>query len=470
MQSKGSWTAAILVGAATASAALALVLVWGGLEPASTFTTRVPVDYPRPIASDPTRSPANGTLSHGDGQPADIPGSWPQFRGPDRNNVVTTDSPLARSWPPSGPGVRWRIPVGEGYAGAAVHDGRVYIIDYDMVELADALRCLSLDDGREIWRYAYPVKVKRNHGMSRTVPAVADGYVVSVGPKSHVLCCDATTGEKQWMIDMVGEYDSTVPPWYAGQCPLIDRGRVILTPAGPDVLLIAVDLASGEVIWRTPNPKGWKASHASIMPMTLADGRQSFVYVADGGVAGVDAQTGELLWQTDAWRIKVATVPSAVVIDESRLFLAGGYNAGAMMLEVKHGEDGYVARPLWTVDAKTFGSAQQTPIYWGGHIFGVRPDKQLACLDLDGNVLWTSGAAATFGLGPYMMADGLLLLLDDDGTLTIADANADAYQPIASAQVLDGHDAWGPMALVDGLLIVRDLTEMRCLDLRGNRQ
>jgi len=227
MQPKGSWTAAILVGAATASAAVAMVLVWTGLEPSSTFTPRVPVSYPQPIASEKNRSPTDGQLTQGDGRAADIPGAWPQFRGPDRDNVATVGSPLARSWPPSGPVVRWRVAVGEGYAGAAVNDGRVYIIDYDMTELADALRCLSLDDGREIWRYAYPLKVKRNHGMSRTVPAVAEGYVVSIGPKSHVLCCDATTGEKQWMIDMVAEYDSTVPPWYAGQCPLIDGGKVI---------------------------------------------------------------------------------------------------------------------------------------------------------------------------------------------------------------------------------------------------
>ena len=81
--------------------------------------------------------------------------------------------------------------MGEGYAGAAILDGRVYVMDYDREHKQDALRCLSLADGREIWRYAYPDSVKRNHGMSRTVPAVTDKIVVALGPKCHVVCLNS---------------------------------------------------------------------------------------------------------------------------------------------------------------------------------------------------------------------------------------------------------------------------------------
>ena len=42
--------------------------------------------------------------------------------------------------------------------------------------------------------------------------------------------------------------------WYAGQCPLIDGDRVILAPAGK-ALLIAVQLATGKVIWQSDT---WK--------------------------------------------------------------------------------------------------------------------------------------------------------------------------------------------------------------------
>ena len=78
--------------------------------------------------------------------------------------------------------------------------------------------------GKEIWRFSYPVAVKRNHGMSRTVPAVTDKYLVALGPKCHVSCLDPTTGKAYWLIDLVRQFGATVPPWYAGQCPL-DRRR-----------------------------------------------------------------------------------------------------------------------------------------------------------------------------------------------------------------------------------------------------
>ena len=43
----------------------------------------------------------------------------------------------------------WSIELGEGHAGAAVRDGRVFVLDYDRAASADVLRCFSLADGRE---------------------------------------------------------------------------------------------------------------------------------------------------------------------------------------------------------------------------------------------------------------------------------------------------------------------------------
>ena len=56
-------------------------------------------------------------------------------------------------------------------------------------------------------------------------------------------------------------------------------------------------------------------------------------------------------------------------------------------------------------------------------------------------------------------------LLAEKGSLTVADASTQEYRPLGQYQVFEkGHDAWGPMALVAGRLIVRDLNRMTCLD------
>src|ERR1019366_5987845 len=113
------------------------------------------------------------------------------------------------------------VALGDGYAGAAVRNGCAYVLDYDKAQKSDVLRCLSLDDGKDVWDYLYPAKVKPNHGMSRTIPAVTEKYVVTLGPLCNVTCVDAHSGQWLWAKDLVREFKTTVPEWYAGQCPLI---------------------------------------------------------------------------------------------------------------------------------------------------------------------------------------------------------------------------------------------------------
>jgi outer membrane protein assembly factor BamB len=299
--------------------------------------------------------------------------------------------------------------------------------------------------------------------MSRTVPAVTEQFVVSLGPKCHVSCLDSITGEFKWGIDLVKEYGTTVPAWYAGQCPLIDGDRVILAPAGSS-LMIAVELATGKVIWKTPNPNQWKMTHVSITPMEIA-GRKTYIYCGHRGVAGVAADDGSLLWETPDWKISLATVTSPVAVADNRIFLSGGYEAGAMMIEVTGTDGTWQVKPVFRLDADVFGATQQTPILHDGHLYGVRPNGELVCLDLQGNVRWTSGMNHRFGLGPFLMADGRIFVMDNHGVLTMAATSPDEFKLLGKAAVLDGHDSWGPMAIAGSRLIVRDLTRMVCLDL-----
>jgi outer membrane protein assembly factor BamB len=181
-------------------------------------------------------------------------------------------------------------------------------------------------------------------------------------------------------------------------------------------------------------------------------------------VAGIAADDGSILWETPDWKISIATVSTPVPLPDNRIFLSGGYEAGSMMLQISGETASFAAKPLFRLDAETFGATQQTPIFYQDHIYGVRPNGELVCLDTAGKVLWTSGAKR-FGLGPFIIADGRILVLDDDGDLTMAEAVPTGYKELATAKVLSGHDAWGPPALAGRLFIVRDLTRMTCLDL-----
>jgi outer membrane protein assembly factor BamB len=436
--------------------------LWLSGDAAVEMELRLPKPEAEEVSGGEQGLPIEGELATFDGKAADWDGAWPRFRGANFDAISTEEVSLARSWPAGGPDVVWSIEVGEGYAGAAVLNGRVYIIDYDRQKQADAIRCLSLADGADIWRYSYPVKVKRNHGMSRTVPAVTDKYVVTLGPKCHVTCLDSVTGEFYWMLDLAGEYGAKVPPWYAGQCPLIEDGKAIIAVGG-DNLMMAVDCNSGEALWETANPRSLKMTHSSVIP-TEFGGVRMYVYCSSGGVVGVSAQDGALLWEYADWQIRIANVPSPVIVDEGLIFLSGGYNAGSVMLELKEASGKMHAEALFRLEPEVFGADQQTPIFYEGFIYGVRPGGQLVCLDKGGRIVWTSGSGNRFGLGPYMVADGLLFVMNDSGLLTVAEAVPSRYIELAESQVLEGPESWGPMAIASGRLIIRDMNRMVCLD------
>ncbi|MHC4214705.1 MAG: outer membrane protein assembly factor BamB family protein [Planctomycetota bacterium] len=448
-----------------AIAGLVLLYFWLAGESAMNFQLRLPDpnDSKRIVDSDEPNE-IIGRLVTFDGNAADLPGAWPRFRGANLDGISSEDVELARTWPAEGPPVLWSVEAGEGYAGAAILNGRVYILDYDQENRRDVVRCMSLEDGRDIWRYSYPVKLKRWHGMSRTVPTVTQKYVVTMGPKCHVTCLDSETGEFKWMINLVKEFGAAVPEWYTGQCPLIEDDKVILAPGGK-ALMMAVDCNSGQIIWQTPNPNDWKMTHSSILPIRLNDKRM-YVYCASDGVVGISADDGEILWEKTDWKIQIANVPTPVQVSDGLVFFSGGYNAGCMMLELTESNDQINFKEVFRLGPEVFGAEQQTPIYYQGHIYGIRPppDSQLVCLDTEGKILWTSTRSNRFRLGPYMIANGLIYAMNDSAELTLAEATPSGYVQLDRAKLMKGRESWGPMAIASGRLIVRDLTTILCLD------
>lgn len=425
----------------------------------------IPENVARPDETGLETAANPGTLITGKGTVPEMEGRWPQFRGKDRN-AIAEDVTIPNSFRESPPPIAWKLDLGEGHAGAAVYDGCVYLVDYDEEEGEDVVRCLSLDKAEEIWRYTYSSKVKRNHGMSRTVPALTDRFLVTLGPKAYVHCFDRLTGEVIWKKDLVRDYGTVVPEWYAGQCPLIEYDRVILAPGGK-CLMTAIDLETGETLWETPNPEGWQMTHSSISPVEY-DRDLQYVWCCTGGVVGVSADTGELLWHFPDWQIKIAAIPSPLDLGEGRILLTGGYGTGSTLIQISQTESKFSVEEILHLDPKDFGSDQQTPIFVDGVVYAVLPSGKLACLAPDGKRLWIN-EEFEFGLGPYSLVGGKLLVLDDkgkdSGELCLFEVGPTGASLISRWKVLDGHDAWAPIAIAGSRLILRDAKTMICLDL-----
>jgi outer membrane protein assembly factor BamB len=216
-------------------------------------------------------------------------------------------------------------------------------------------------------------------------------------------------------------------------------------------------------------------SHSSIMPMTL-NGKKMYVYAAIGGVVGISAEgnnIGKILWETNEFKPSVVA-PSPVILDNGKIFLTAGYGAGSILFRVQENNHQYKVEVLQKIKPQEgLASEQQTPIFYKGYLFGILPKdagtdrNEFVCYNPDDctQMVWSSGKTNRFGLGPYLVADDKIFILDDDGTLSLIKASTKEYVPLAKKKIMDGTDAWGPLALADRKLLLRDSKRMICLDL-----
>lgn len=456
---------------------LGIFLFWFFYNPVRDFTVSEPGLDKRPLKDTNARqeviigekfkeyAKATSTLT----------GKWTRFRGADFDNINKEKIALIEKWGKEGPKILWKTELGEGHAAPVIYNGKAYILDYDERKKNDALRCFSLENGTELWRRWYSVNLKRNHGMSRTVPAITDKYIVTIGPKCQVMCCNPETGDFLWGIDLEKTYKTEVPLWYTGQCPLIDNNIAVIAPGGTS-LLIGVDCATGKVVWQTPNPDKLKMSHSSVMPMTIS-GKKMYVYMAVGGLVGVSAEgadVGKILWKTNKFNPSVIA-PSPLYLGNNKVYITAGYGAGAAIFEIIRQGDSFSANVVKNYKPKDgLASEQQTPILYNNYLFALLPKdagerrNQFVCSPVSNtqNILWTSEATDRYGLGPFIIADGKFYILNDDGTLTIAKLSTSKFTILDRAKVIDGQDAWGPLAIADGYLLMRDAKQMVCIDLR----
>jgi len=214
-------------------------------------------------------------------------------------------------------------------------------------------------------------------------------------------------------------------------------------------------------------------SHSSIAPGIIA-GRRMYLYAAVGVLVGVAAdgpERGRVLWQTTEWRAPVIA-PAPVILPDGRIFVTAGYGAGGMVFQVARDGEAFTATVVRKFGPRDgLACEQQTPVYERGRLFGVLTKDaganrtQFACADYAGSILWTSGKDTRFGFGPFMVAGDRFLILDDDGVLTMARADAERFLPMARARILTGTDSWGPMALAGTRLLLRDSKRMVCIEL-----
>lgn len=156
-----------------------------------------------------------------------------------------------------------------------------------------------------------------------STPTIYDGIVYYGDWAGGILARDASTGEELWKADVREQVNNT---------PYVTDDRVYIVTAGTKVH--ALDRSSGQLLWDDPPTLDTTTAAAVWSSPQVVDGIlvvgvgsfQVFLQesgTARGSVAGVDAETGELLWQTymtkaDETEGAGVSVWSSPAVDEER--------------------------------------------------------------------------------------------------------------------------------------------------------
>lgn len=390
---------------------------------------------------------------------------WPQFMGPNGDGT-SPEKGLARTWPESGPKVLWTVPVGKGYGNGAIRDGKLYVLDR-ADQQRDVLRCLDLETGKEEWNFAYEAPGAISHDGSRSTPAVSPKHVFTIGPFGHLHCLDRATHRVVWKKNLIEEYDAQAPRWAVAQSPLLYRDTVIVGPQSARAGLVALDQSSGKEVWRS-SALGDMA-YASPRLVTL-DGVDQIAILNPKGVYAVSASDGQSLW--DYPHPCKIPIPNVSVLGRGKLFVTGGYNAGSAIIEVTRAGSRWTARNVAGIDG--IGAHCHPGLVYRDHIYVLCNTNErndgLVCFDYEGKVVWqTKRDPYLCKGGSILTSDGLIYLMDGaKGELHIIEPSPAGFKSLAQAKLLEGREIWGPLALSDGRLLVRDQSQMKCVDLRPN--
>jgi outer membrane protein assembly factor BamB len=390
---------------------------------------------------------------------------WPQFQGPDRNGI-SPETGLLHAFPEGGPKVLWTVKLGEGYGGPAIRDGKVYVLDRQENQ-RELLRCWDLATGKEEWSAPYDAPGTVDHNGSRSIPAVDEKYVFTVGVFGDFTCFSRADHKIVWQKNILKDFEGKKPGWAVAQSPVLYKDWVIVAPQSPTVGVAAFEKATGKVAWQSKTMG--KMDYSSPL-ITQVAGQDQVVMENGPRVVGIDPANGEILWTYEGLPVKVAQVPCPTPIGDGRFFVSGGYDAGCAMFKVEKKDGKFAATELFK-NMNCNAHIHNMILYKGFLYASCNTNSKkdgLVCLDLDGNVKWKTGNSPNLDKGNFIFADGVMYIMDGaGGQLRIVDPTPDGYKQLAEAKLLEGKQIWAPMALSDGKLVCRDQGQMKCVDLKA---
>jgi outer membrane protein assembly factor BamB len=384
----------------------------------------------------------------------DANADWPQYRGPQRNGS-SPETGLLKRWPEAGPSLLWRRKIGDGFSSIAVAGSRLFTMSADSDK--ESAVCLKADTGEEIWKTPLGPRFVEEFGDGpRSTPVVDGDLVFNLTSYGALHALRTSDGSKVWDVDLMQAFGGHPPGRGVGSTPLVHGDLLIVEGGGTEGKAIqALDKRTGKTMWTS---QSGPAGYASGITVTI-DGVQQDIFLRTGTGEIVSLlPSGELNWK-HAWIPGAIAMP--LFVPPNRIFASAAADVGSILIEVSAKDGKPSTREVWS--SRGMKNHFSSSLLVDGYIYGF-DNASLKCIAAsNGEMKWVQRG---FGKGSLIAADGMLIILSDQGVLALAEATPDGYREHGRLQALTGK-TWTSPTLSGGHLYLRDQDEILGLDLRS---
>jgi outer membrane protein assembly factor BamB len=386
---------------------------------------------------------------------------------------------LLTSWESDAPVKLWERPVGAGYAGLAIVDGRIITLEQRYAE--EFVTCYDIKTGNELWHHAYPAEFYEEAGGRgpRSTPLITeDGKVYTTGALGDVCCLNLADGSLIWQVELIDKKslselqeqdkeDHLVVMWGIASSPMAWRDLIIVNKGGPEGKgLIALNRDNGEIVWsgagivddrsvRSANRAGYST------PMLASiDGAEFIIHLDGEGLRGYVPATGEIAWSYAFRNQPGVNVAQPIVFPDGRVFISCSYGVGCRMLQVAKVDDTWQVSDVW-------GHLRMrckfcSPVLIDGYIYGL-DEGVLGCISAEtGERQWRGGR---YGHGQMLLRGELLVVFTEAGEIALVRPNPNEFEELALLPVFDRDKNWNPPGLAGDILVVRNHFDMAAFQL-----
>lgn len=390
---------------------------------------------------------------------------WTQWGGPHRNFMVDNSVKLADKWPKDGPPKKWSRTLGDGYATILVENDRLYTMY--RVENDEFTICLDAKTGKTVWEHknASPFTqpmAQFGPGPSST-PAIAGDRVFSVGANMVLHCFNKSDGKVLWKHDLVEEFKAEVPGRGYSSSPIAYDDVVVLPVGGAEGVegqsLMAFNQSDGSVVWKQ---QSFGITHSS--PILIQNhGQTELVAFMAGEVIGMNPKTGELLWSHPHATQYGANLATPLWTGDDLIFTSAAYDSGSRVIQLVQKDGKTEPKELWYSRKMRIHHANAVRI--GDYLYASSGDFGPAffeCINIrTGEMAWRKRG---FTKATCLLADGKIILLDEDGKLALIKADPKDMKVLAECELLS-RTAWAAPTLSGKTLYLRDRQTIMAIDL-----